>query len=368
MKILYTATVLSHICQFHLPHLKMLQDEGYEIHVAAHDNLAVKNGLWLKYTDVFHEIPFRRSPFRPTNIKAYRMLKKVIDMEKFDLIVCNTPVGGLVTRLAARNARTNGTRVIYMAHGFHFYKGAPLKNWLIYYPLERLMARFCDTLITICQEDYEFAKKKFTTKVEHIHGVGVSSERFHPVNDVTKHIMREKENLKDEDFVILCVGELNKNKNQATLIKAAAELKDKIPNLRILLAGNGPMEKKLKTLVAKLNLIEQVHFLGYRIDLETITPAVDVVVSCSKREGLPLNILEAMLCAKSVVVSANRGHNELVQDGKNGYVGNYAEHIYKLYQTPYMQKEMGNCGLKFSRKYVISEVKKELYSALASYE
>ncbi len=360
MKILYTATVLSHICQFHLPHLKMLRDAGHEIHVAAHDNLAVKNGLKLQHTDKFHEIAFKRSPFDSSNLKAYRQLKKVIDSENFDIILCNTPVGGIVTRLAAIGARERGTKVIYMAHGFHFCKGAPLKNWLIYYPIEKFMAHFCDTLITICKEDYELARKKFATKVEHIHGVGVSPERFHPVDDETKHLMREKENLKDDDFVILCVGELNKNKNQTVLIQAAAELKDKIPNLRVLLAGNGPMEQTLKNQVQNLDLTEQVRFLGYRTDLETITPAVEVVVSCSKREGLPLNILEAMLCAKPVIVSRNRGHNELITDGENGYFENYAQNISDLYNNPSRSQSMGKCGLQSVQKYMVMTVKSEL--------
>ena len=372
MKILYTATVASHISQFHLAYLKMLQEQGNEIHVAAHNNLAQKNGLQLKYMDHFHEIPFQRSPLKPDNIKAYFKLKELIDTERFDLIVCNTPTGGIVTRLAARAARKHGTKVIYIAHGFHFCKGAPLKNWLLYYPVEKFMARYCDILVTITKEDYALASRKFHTDVRHIHGIGVSPDRYHPVSEAEQVEMRYKENLSSSDFVILCVGELNKNKNQSVLIRATALLKEKIPNIKVLLAGNGPMEQELKSLVQKLGVTEQIRFLGYRTDLETITPAVDLVVSCSKREGLPLNILEAMLCAKPVIASDNRGHRELVQHEHNGYLttnNNSANELVARIEESHVQAAqrtaMGELGYQQVFTYLIDQVKKE-YMAIVN--
>ena len=320
MKILYTATVLSHICQFHLPHMQHLQEQGWEVHVAAHDNLAVKNGLQLKYCDKFIETPFSRSPKSPDNLKAYKQLKKLLSEEHYDVILCNTPMGGIVTRLAAKKTRKQGTKVIYMAHGFHFYKGSSKKAWLVFYPIEKYMAKKCDLLITINKEDYALAKEKFSkrTKVAHIHGVGVDEKRYHPATPEEQLAMRKAEGLSPEDFVILCTGELNENKNQKTLISAAAQLKDKIPNLKVLLAGNGPKEQELRDQIQGEGLEDMVKLLGYRTDLEKVVPAVDLVVSCSKREGMPLNIIEAMLCKKPVVASHNRGHDELVQQGETG--------------------------------------------------
>ena len=320
MKILYTATVLSHICQFHLPHMQHLQEQGWEVHVAAHDNLAVKNGLQLKYCDKFIETPFSRSPKSPDNFKAYKQLKKILAEEHYDVILCNTPMGGTVTRLAAKRTRKQGTKVVYMAHGFHFYKGSSRLAWLIYYPIEKLMAKKCDLLITVNQEDYALAQKKFgkRTKVAHIHGVGVDEKRYHPATEAEQLAMRRAEGLSPEDFVILCTGELNENKNQKTLISAAAQLKDKIPNLKVLLAGNGPKEQELRDQIQAEGMEDIVKILGYRTDLEKVVPAVDLVVSCSKREGMPLNIIEAMLCKKPVVASHNRGHDELVKEKETG--------------------------------------------------
>ncbi|MBO4562920.1 MAG: glycosyltransferase family 4 protein [Clostridia bacterium] len=368
MKILYTATVLSHICQFHLPHMKMLRDMGWEVHAAAHDNLAVKNGLQLKNCDRFIEIPFDRSPKSPSNIKAYMRLKKLLAEERYDVILCNTPMGGIVTRLAAKKARKQGTKVIYMAHGFHFFKGSSKKSWLVFYPIEKHMARYCDLLITVNEEDYALAKERFgkLTKVAHIHGVGVDENRYHPVSEDEQLVMREAEGLTKDDFVILCTGELNENKNQSTLIRAAALLKDRIPNLKVLLAGNGPKEQELRELISELGLEDNVKLLGYRTDLERITPAVDLVVSCSLREGMPLNIIEAMLCKKPVVASHNRGHDELVEDGTTGYLVKpedaevIAQRINLLFCEKNSVYKLGSIGLEKAQQYTVSAVQKEV--------
>jgi glycosyltransferase EpsD len=295
MKVLYVATVASHICQFHLPYLETFQKSGAEVHVAAKNNLAEKNGLQLKFVDKYFDIPFSRSPIAKSNISAYKQLKKVILENNYDYIVCNTPTGGILTRLAARKARKSGSKVIYIAHGFHFYKGAPLKNWLIFYPIEYLFAPLCDILVTINKEDYLYATKHFKTTVRHIHGIGVSTDKYHPVYEQEIAQLRKNLNLQSNDYVILCTGELNKNKNQTQLINAASLLKDKISNLKILLAGNGPNEQSLRTQIKELELQDIVTLLGYRTDLEKIVPAVNLIVSCSRREGLPLNIVEAML-------------------------------------------------------------------------
>ena len=367
MKILYTATVLSHICQFHQPHMKMLQEQGWEVHAAAHDNLAVKNGLKLKYCDKFIEIPFDRSPKSPRNFKAYKALKKLLAEEHYDVILCNTPMGGIVTRLAAKKTRKMGTKVIYMAHGFHFFKGSSKTGWLVYYPIEKHMAKRCDLIITVNEEDYALAKERFgkRTKIAHIHGVGVDEDRYHPATAKEQLAMREAEGLAEDDFVILCTGELNENKNQKTLIAAATQLRDSVPNLKILLAGNGPKEQELRDRIKALGLQENVKLLGYRTDLERITPAVDLVVSCSFREGMPLNIIEAMLCKKPVVASHNRGHDELVKDDTGVLIDplnaeGFAEAILGFAKYPTARKDAGERAFISAKPYSVSGVRSEI--------
>lgn len=317
-KVLLIATVQSHIGQFHKPLMRMLKEQGWEIHVAARDNLAEKNGLQLEYPDKVFDIPFRRSPFDPRNLKAYRMLKKLLREERYDVIHCNTPVGGILGRLAAQPYRKQGTQVFYTAHGFHFYQGAPKKNWLLYYPIEKFMCRFTDKLITITEEDYELAKRKFRCPVYRIHGVGANSEKYHLISPEEQE--KQKKALGLSGHILVNVGELLPNKNQKTAIRAMKRIVAQTPDTTLLIAGNGPERENLETLAKELGLEERVRFLGYTTELQKYLQVCDCEIACSYREGLPLNVMEAMLCGKPVVASDNRGHRELICEGVNGYL------------------------------------------------
>lgn len=369
-KVLYVATVASHICQFHLPYFEIFQSKGISVHVAARDNLAEKNGLQLKFTDKYYDVPFERSPIDLRNLKSYKILKKIISENNYDLIVCNTPVGGIITRLAAINARRKGTKVVYIAHGFHFCKGAPKKNWIMFYPIEKIFARLCDMIITVNDEDYKLVNKKFKTNVHHIHGIGVDSDRYNCAGERDVQETRDILGLDDSGFVILCTGELNKNKNQIELVNAAAKLSDKIPNLKILLAGNGPKEKELLSKIDDLGLKNTVKLLGYRTDIENIVSVADLIVSCSRREGMPLNIIEAMLSKKPIVATYNRGHNELIKDGVNGYLvspdkpDDLADRIYKLYSDREKINSFGEEGYRLAQDYTVDAVGKEFLEFL----
>ena len=364
-KILYTATVASHICQFHLPYFKMFKDMGYEVHVAARNNLAEKNGLSFKYVDKFFEVPFRRSPFSPKNISAKKQLKKIIDEGDYELIVCNTPVGGVVTRGAAKAARKRGTRVFYIAHGFHFYKGASKKNWLLFYPIEKHYAKKCDGVITINEEDYLFAREKFKTPVYRIHGVGVDGDRHVPPTEEERKKLRFELGVADK-FVCLCTGELNKNKNQIKIIRLVPELLKKIPNFKLLLAGNGPLEDQLRDEVKKLGIKDSVEFLGYRSDIERYVRSADVAVSASFREGVPFNVIEAQLTGVPVVASENRGHRELIKNGKTGLMSDdrIADNILRLYNDFAFYKAVSESARESALNYTVETVKKELFEII----
>lgn len=320
-KVLLTATVQSHICQFHKPLIAMLRQQGdVEIHVAARDNLSEKNGLKLDFADKVFDIPFSRSPLNKNNIKAYKSLKNLINREKYDIIHCNTPMGGVLTRLAAKKARKSGCKVVYTAHGFHFYKGSSKKSWLIYYNIEKFLARKTDVIITINKEDFAIASERFSCKVAHIHGVGVDPKRYCPANTEEKASLKEKLGLNADKRYILCVGELLPNKEQSVAIKAMKTVIKSFPDAVLLLAGNGPEKDNLEALISECNLGENVSLIGYVTNLEEYQKVSEIAVSCSKREGLPLNPIEAMLTGNPVVATKNRGHNELVIDGLNGYL------------------------------------------------
>lgn len=365
MKVLLTATLQSHICQFHKPLVEILHKEGCEVHVAARDNLAEKNGLKLDFVDKVYDIPFARSPKSIDNLHAYKELKKIISVEKYDVIHCNTPMGGIVTRLAAKTARKQGTKVYYTAHGFHFYKGAPKKNWLIFYPIEKIL-RITDKLITITKEDYELARRKFHCKVEHIHGVGVDENRYHAVSQKEQLEIREKLNITPNQKIVLCVGELLPNKNQKMSILAVKNVIRKYPDVLLLFAGNGPEKENLEKMIKENRLEKHIDFLGYITNLQEYQQVADIAISCSKREGLPLNIVEAMLSKTPVIASNNRGHRELICDKKNGFlvdVDDYkemAKRILFLLDENVVYREIQSSAEAYAMDYTFTNVKKEL--------
>ena len=366
MKVLLVATVQSHICQFHKPLVKMLHDHGCEVHVAARNNLAEKNGLKLDFAEQVFDVPFERSPFSKRNLTAYKQLKQIIDSGNYDVVHTNTPVGGILGRLAARKARKNGCKVLYTAHGFHFFQGGPKKSWLIYYPIEKFMCRYTDELITINEEDYLLAKKKFPVSVSRIHGIGANTGKYFPISEEEKAALRAELGFVKEQKLIICTGELNENKNQITAIKAMKQVSAAEPDAVLLLAGNGPTHDELKNAISELGLTEHAVLLGYHTDLERYVKASDLVISCSKREGLGLNLIEGMLCKKPIVAAINRGHRELVQDGINGYLvpatdaDMLAEKTQWLLSDDQMRHTFGDRGFELSLQYTDVSVYSEL--------
>ena len=366
MKVLLVATVQSHICQFHKPLVAMLHAHGCQVHVAARNNLAEKNGLKLDFVDKVYEVPFQRSPFSSKNLTAAKKLKKILAEEHYDVIHCNTPVGGVVGRMAARKTRKQGTKVFYTAHGFHFYQGAPKKNWLIWYPVEKFMSRYTDKLITITQEDYQLATARFSTRVERIHGVGANSQKYKKLSPGECQTLRQELGYHAKNQLLLCTGELLPNKNQITLIRAMKTIGQRYPQAKLLLAGNGPTLPELQQEVRNLGLEDQVEFLGYRTDLERYANIADVIVSCSYREGLPMNIVEGMLLAKPVVASYNRGHRELILPEKTGVMvpptedQAFADQICRLLEDPELADQMGQAGYHRAQLYADLQVQKEL--------
>ena len=367
MKVLLVATVQSHICQFHKPLARMLHAHGCEVHVAARNNLAEKNGLKLDFVDQVFDVPFERSPFSPRNLRAYKQLKGIIDRGGYDVVHTNTPVGGIVGRLAAQKARKQGCQVLYTAHGFHFFQGGPRKSWLIYYPIEKFMCRFTDELITITEEDYALARNKFRVSLSHIHGIGANTDKYTLAAPGERESLRQELEIGEERKVILCTGELNANKNQITAIRAMEQVVQQLPEALLLLAGNGPTEEELRAAVREKGLEEHVRLLGYRTDLERYVKVSDLILSCSKREGMPLNIIEGMLCKKPVVASVNRGHKELVEPGVTGYLcpdptdaERLAQQAVKLLEDSELASCFGQAGLKRAQAYTDSAVYWEL--------
>ena len=319
-KVLFTATVDQHIKLFHIPYLKYFKENGYEVHVATNGDEEIP------FCDIKHKVSFERTPIKINNIKAIKQLKKIIDRENFEIIHCHTPMGGVVTRIAATKARKNGTRVIYTAHGFHFYKGAPTLNWLIYYPIEKILSKYTDTIITINKEDYELAKKKFARRchdIEYIPGIGIDISKFDiKLTNQEKIRLKQSLGLKKTDYILTCVARLDKNKNQGFLINMMDKLTKDNNNIHLLLVGPDELDGYYHKMAEAKKIQKYVHFLGRREDIPDILAITNIVVSASFREGLPVNVLEAFAAKKPVVALNCRGMSDLITHGENGFIIN----------------------------------------------
>ncbi|MED3397881.1 glycosyltransferase family 4 protein [Bacillus wiedmannii] len=368
-KVLFCATVDYHFKAFHLPYLKWFADQGWEVHVAANGN------IHLPYVTEKYNIPIQRSPLSIQNLHAYNKLKSIIHQNKYNIIHCHTPMGGVIARLATRKARREGTKVIYTAHGFHFCKGSTFINWLLYYPIEKSLATATDCLITINQEDYNLAiRHRFQAgNIKLVHGVGVDIERYIPVTESEKEKLRHKNGYKSKDFLMFYAAEFNKNKNQSFLIRLLAQLKNEIPHAKLLLAGEGPLMEGCKKIAMQLGVSSMVHFLGYRNDIASLLQMCNLAVASSYREGLPVNIMEAMACGLPVIATSNRGHRELIINNKNGWtierddIKTMAERINFISKNTKLQAQFGQYGRTIiANEYSVNEVlkeKKEIYTS-----
>lgn len=368
MKILFVATVRSHIGQFHMPFIRELKARGVEVHAAFKDNSADKPGLDLSAIDKTFEVPFERRPLRPNNIKAYRELKKIIDGNGYDAVHCHTPMGAVITRLAAKSARKKGTKVIYTAHGFHFFKGASIKNWMFFYPVEKYLSKYTDCLITINSEDCELAhKKKFRAgKIYKVHGVGVELDKFKAVDADEKARLRAEYGYDGDTFIMIYPADLSVRKNQPMLFDALQKIAEKNKNVKLLLPGQPIRLEEYERMISERGIADNVEFLGYCRDINNLVGLSDLSVASSFQEGLPINIIEAMAMGNAIVATDVRGNNDAVEDGVNGYlvpVGDsdlMAEKILELMNDREKLRTFGENGLDMVKDFSTENVNREM--------
>ena len=361
-KIMMIATTDNMLWQFMIPHIKHLQSLGNTV-----ECVCSKTGFWFDELEktfgfVVHEIDFDRNPVTPKNFKSYKKLVKLQKERKFDIVYAQQPVGGLMGRLIARKFKIP---CIYTAHGFHFFKGCPLKNKLIYKTAEKWLSKYTDALITINEEDYEAAKKMKAKNVFKINGIGIDDEKFN-VEDFDKIQFRKELGLIETDKVILTISEINENKNYITMLEAIKLLSKQDEKIKFISCGTGVWDEKIKSYAKKLGIESNCFFLGYRKDVPKILQISDVFIHASYREGLTLSVIEAMSYGLPCVVSNVRGNRDLIQDAKGGYVVDsedaqgFAEKLLTILENRELAKAFGDYNKKESEKYKVEVVKKEL--------
>lgn len=362
-KILFTANLESFFTKFLIPQLKYFKEKGYEVHIATK-----LEDLEIPYCDKKFDVDFARGLNLKQNINSYKQMKQLFKEEHYDIVSCHTPFGGAITRLAFKKCKVKDTKMVYMAHGFHFYKGAPLLNWLLFYTAEKYLAKYTDDLITMNLEDYEIAKRKFKTNVHYVKGVGLDKNKFDfKFTSKDKNELRKSLNLKKDDFVMIYPAELLPRKRQIWLINALKPLLDKKTNFKVLLPGKDSMNGECQKLVKKLGLEKQIKFLGFRKDIPQLIKMSDLAISTSKQEGLPVNIMEAMYCGLPIVATACRGNIDLVKDGVNGFIVGiddkeaFCKKI--LYYSKLSDKEIDNIknqNKKLIKEFLLDKVIKEI--------
>lgn len=371
-KALIIASVPSMLEQFNRNNIQILQGLGYQVEVAA--NFEEPGTLNEKRLQEFKQeltennisyfsIPFSRNPFSKKNWKAYHETKKILTENKYDLIHLHSPIAGVCGRLAAKK---ENTKVIYTAHGFHFYKGAPLLNWLIYYPIEKYLSKYTDCLITINEEDFQRASKKFHAKrTELVHGVGVDKNKFDIVmTQEAKAELRKELGLKQDDFVMICVGELNKNKNQILAIEAMKEIVKTESKVKLLLVGTGILKETYEKEIQVNGLEQYVKLLGYRKDIPQLLNISNVLLSLSFREGLPVNVMEAMMAGLPLIVTNCRGNRDLVQNEVNGYVIEKKEQLIHRIEDIRNGRKLKAKKIEQYEKKVIEQKMRQIYQTI----
>lgn len=365
-KILIVSTVSRQFYLFEQGNIEVLKSLGYEIHCAA--NFEDANERLDALDIVKHPFDIQRSPFSLKNIKAYKQLKKIMKLENFDAVHCHSPMGGVLSRLAAKSIGLSP--VIYTAHGFHFYDGAPWKNWLIYYNVEKYLSKYTDVIITINKEDFERAKTFKSKKVISVPGIGVDSSKFNKVN-IDRKKKREELAIPEGAVVILTIGEMIKRKNHKTALKALTQLKNK--NYVFLICGRGELESKLKGLAKDLGIEDRVKFLGFRNDIPEICIASDIFLFPSYQEGLPVSVMEAMSAGLPIIASRIRGNIDLIQDGNGGYLHEpddyfgMAKSIDKMIEDERLRIEMGARNRDEIKKYdkeIVKDKMRMLYQKI----
>ena len=266
-----------------------------------------------KYGFNLYEIPFTRTPYSFKNISSFIQLKSIVKQLQIDTISCHEPVGGAMGRIVGHLLKCN---VIYTAHGFHFYKGAPILNWILYYPIEKFLARYTGVLVTINKEDYSLACAKFHPHaVYYIKGIGVDINKFASCKK-SKFEKRKELHIPQDAFVLLSVGELANRKNQRVVINALGRINDR--SIFYIIAGEGILQEEYMCLAKKYTLENNILLLGHRLDINELCRAADVFIHPSVREGLGIAPLEGMAAGLPLISTYINGMRDYTKNNITG--------------------------------------------------
>lgn len=366
-KVLIVTALAGFIKRFLDNDIKILQDKGYKVVCAANLDHPGNEGVaeYLNERDVeFVNINFSsHRPVSRNTLQAYKDVKKLIRENDFDMVHVHTPIAGLVTKLAAKKARKNGTKVIYTVHGFYFHKKSSLKNKIVFKTAEKWSSKYSDMIITINREDYKQAQKMKSLEAKYISGMGVDTSRFNI--EIDRDAYREKIGVEKDDIMVLSIGELSQRKNHRVIIEALAKLND--PKYVYVICGNDMSKKGTSSFLKKLAEEKNVRLklLGLRDDIPEICKCADIGAFPSSREGLGLAGIEMLASGLPIVATKIQGINDYLVDGVNGYgydaddADGFAEGIRKLSDKSVRDSMRADC-IKSTEKFEMKKSNEQM--------
>ena len=368
MKILYVTALVETINTFLVPHIEMLIEKENIVECACNINTEIDKRLIDKNVKI-HNVKFSRNPIKINYKKVINQLRQLQEENKYDIVHVHTPIAAFITRFSLRRYNC---KIIYTVHGFHFYKGASITNWITYYPLEYIAAKWTDIIITINREDYlncnKLRLRGNNSKTFLVNGVGIDLDRYKILSGKFNEKKRKELGFYKDDFLIIMIADLNKNKNQIQLINAIHLLKDQYYNIKAIIVGDGPMRKILENEIKSRKMENNIKLLGYRKDINELINISNIGILLSYREGLPRNIMELMACGKPIIGTNIRGIRDLINDNINGYLVNLndakdtANKIKILYNNQCKVKYMGEKSLEYIKNYSLNEIINDLKS------
>lgn len=359
-KVLILTTTDNMIWQFLIPHIKHMESLGATVECAC-----AKTGFWFEELQkmglILHEVKLARNPIHPKNLSGYKQLKKLFKEKQFNLIHCHQPVGGVMGRMLAKKFKVP---CIYTAHGFHFFKGAPLKNRLIFKTIEKYCAKHTTSLVTINNEDFEACKNWKAKHKYKINGIGVDLSHYKADEGLNKAEFKESLGFNKNDFIVTSIGELNANKNTYQLFDVIKSIEDK--KVKYLVVGQGPLKEQMEDFIKTNNLEDRIKMVGFRKDIQNILSVSNIYIMPSFREGLSRSMMEAMNFGLPVVASKIRGNTDLVGDNEGGMLCHpqdkegFKNAILEIYNSKELQKQYKSRNIEFIKNFDINLVLKQM--------
>jgi glycosyltransferase involved in cell wall biosynthesis len=361
-KLLFVTTIAATLRAFLLPLATHFRALGWQVDALAAG--ATTCGECVDNFDRVFDASWGRDVFAFwANARGGAILREVVQRGDYDIIHLHTPIASMVGRLAL-HSRKRRPRVIYTAHGFHFYQGGAWGRNLAFIAMEKFAGYWTDALVVINDEDLQSARRLDLVPKERIFympGIGVDVERFTPTLSSinARERLRLDLEIKSGETVFMQVADFIPRKRHADLIRAFAEIEEGSPKL--LLAGDGPERSVMQRLAHELGVLDRVKFLGMRSDISELLHIVDALLLVSCQEGLPRSVLEAMAVGKPVIGTAVRGTRDLIEDGAGllvpvGDVGAIADAMRRIIREPEQAHQMGRRGRELASQYDVRRI------------